>query len=84
MSHMSHMVHIGQYETYGTYAYICIDIWLYGYPENQNDQTRYPVKTKIKNIDPIRFFGQLCDLAKFPLLTPYVNFKIKIDKAKSS
>ena len=38
----------------------------------------------MKNIDPIRIFGQLCDLAKFPLLTPYVNLKIKIDKAKSA
>ena len=38
------------------------------------------MKTKMKNIDPITIFGQLCDLAKFPLLTPYVKLKVNLAK----
>ena len=51
------------------FIYICYNIWLHGCTEDKNNLPRWLVKTKNENHDPVKIYGQQCDLVKFPLLT---------------
>ena len=41
------------------------NIWLHGYPENQDNLNSWYEKTRNRSIVPIQMYGKLCELAKF-------------------